>query len=143
MVDILHRIGAHGTSPEAAYRAVATRDGVAAWWIPGAGGEDQVGGTMTFGDLMKMRVVALEPTARVEWEVVGGPDDWMGTHITFEVKQEDDHAIVLFEHQGWAEANEHMHHCSTKWAVFLLSLKEYLETGQGRPGAEVLPTDNW
>jgi hypothetical protein len=26
-----------------------------------------------------------------------------------------------------------MHHCSTKWAVFLLSLKALLETGAGSP----------
>jgi len=26
-----------------------------------------------------------------------------------------------------------MHHCSTKWATFLLSLKDYVERGEGRP----------
>jgi hypothetical protein len=26
-----------------------------------------------------------------------------------------------------------MHHCSTKWATFLLSLKDYVEQGEGRP----------
>jgi hypothetical protein len=26
-----------------------------------------------------------------------------------------------------------MHHCSTKWAVFLLSLMNWLERGEGRP----------
>jgi hypothetical protein len=40
---------------------------------------------------------------------------------------------VLFKHQGWKEPVEFMHHCSTKWAVFLLSLKSLLET-KARPG---------
>jgi hypothetical protein len=26
-----------------------------------------------------------------------------------------------------------MHHCSTKWATFLLSLRDDLESGKGRP----------
>lgn len=26
-----------------------------------------------------------------------------------------------------------MHHCSTKWATYLLSIKSMLEAGQGRP----------
>jgi hypothetical protein len=29
-----------------------------------------------------------------------------------------------------------MHHCSTKWATFLLSLKQLLETGKGRPAPD-------
>jgi len=28
---------------------------------------------------------------------------------------------------------EFMHHCSTKWAVFLLSLRDWLERSEGRP----------
>ena len=41
--------------------------------------------------------------------------------------------FVLFEHEGWAEPVEFMHHCSTKWAVFLLSLKDWIERSEGRP----------
>ncbi len=26
-----------------------------------------------------------------------------------------------------------MHHCSTKWAMFLMSLKAFVETGRGAP----------
>jgi hypothetical protein len=26
-----------------------------------------------------------------------------------------------------------MHHCSTKWATYLMSLKSLVETGQGAP----------
>jgi hypothetical protein len=32
---------------------------------------------------------------------------------------------------SWKEPVEFMHHCSTKWGVFLLSLKSLLETGKG------------
>jgi hypothetical protein len=36
-----------------------------------------------------------------------------------------------------------MHHCSTKWAVFLLSLKALLETGKGAPWPTEVKLDIW
>lgn len=54
-------------------------------------------------------------------------------HDRLELKREDDCTIVLFQHQGWKEPVEFMHHCSTKWALFLMSLKDLVETGRARP----------
>jgi hypothetical protein len=48
-----------------------------------------------------------------------------------DLRTEGDFTIVLFAHRGWREPVECMHHCSTKWASFLLSLKAFLETGTG------------
>jgi hypothetical protein len=36
-----------------------------------------------------------------------------------------------------------MHHCSTKWGVFLLSLKSLLETGKGRAAPNEIKLDAW
>ena len=36
-----------------------------------------------------------------------------------------------------------MHHCSTKWAVFLMSLKSLVETGKGDPYPNDIKIDNW
>jgi hypothetical protein len=80
-----------------------------------------------------MKVLELQPARRVLWQVVDGPEEWIGTKISFDLKQEGDWTIVLFKHEGWKEPVEFMHHCSTKWAVFLLSLKSLLETGKGAP----------
>ncbi len=38
---------------------------------------------------------------------------------------------VLFKRQDWSEPVEFMHHCSTKWATYLLSLKSLVETQSG------------
>ena len=35
-----------------------------------------------------------------------------------------------------------MAHCSCKWAVFLLSLKDALETGKGRPFPDDIHIDH-
>jgi hypothetical protein len=80
-----------------------------------------------------MEVVALEPDDRVTWRVVDGADEWIDTLITFDIVAREDETIVLFKHAGWREPVEFMHHCSTKWATFLLSLKNWLERSEGRP----------
>ena len=90
-----------------------------------------------------MKVLDLQPATRVEWEVVDGPSEWVGTTITFDLRQQDDWTIVLFAHSGWAEPVEFMHHCSTKWATFLMSLKALVETGTGAPHPRDVPISDW
>ncbi|WP_405875279.1 MULTISPECIES: SRPBCC domain-containing protein [unclassified Streptomyces] len=90
-----------------------------------------------------MKVVELMPGKRVLWEVVDGPAEWIGAHVSFDLRQEGDFTIVLFAHRGWAEPVEFMSHCSTKWAVYLLSLKQLLETGQGTPDPADLQIGDW
>jgi hypothetical protein len=90
-----------------------------------------------------MRVLDVQRPALVLWEVVDGPEEWVGTRVRFDLKEEDGYTIVLFAHLGWREVGEFMHHCSTKWATFLMSLKEYVETGTGRPAPADLQVSNW
>lgn len=147
MVDILHRVGIKSSSPNDAYNALATRDGLAAWWTNDTQGESKVGGTIRFrfGELggFDMKVLELDPSRRVLWEVVEGPAEWIGTKVRFELRQEGDYTIVLFAHQGWREPVEFMHHCSTKWAIFLMSLKSLLETGKGSPWPDDVQISDW
>jgi uncharacterized protein YndB with AHSA1/START domain len=146
MVDILHRIGAT-VAPEKFYDALTTRDGLAAWWTTDTTGDGVVGDTIEFrfGDAggFDMKVLDQRPNERVEWEVTDGPAEWIGTHVSFDLKREGDYTIVLFKHAGWREPVEFMSHCSTKWATFLLSLKELAETGSGAPYPREVRVSNW
>ncbi len=45
-----------------------------------------------------------------------------------------DQTFVLFTHANWKKPGDLMRHCCTKRAIFLLSLKDWLERGEGRPG---------
>mgnify|MGYP000300617510 CR=1 FL=1 len=90
-----------------------------------------------------MTVLELEPSKRVVWRVAKGPDEWVGTQVCFALEQEGEQATVLFKHQGWKEPIAFMHHCSTKWAVFLMSLKSLLETGKGAPYPNDVKIDDW
>lgn len=143
MVDILHRIGARGVTPDAAYQAVATRAGVASWWIGDTTGDDAVGGTLQFGAGIAGTMVEKRPGEHVDWQITAGPKEWVGTHVTFDIRADGEYTIVLFSHSGWAQPVEFMHHCSTKWGVFLISLKQLLETGTGAPTPGDVHIDNW
>jgi hypothetical protein len=150
MVDILHRVGIKSSLSEV-HKALATRDGVAAWWTNNTQGESKVGGTLKFrfsaggADFggVEVKVLELRPAEVVLWDVVDGPEEWIGTTISFELKQDGEYSIVLFKHQGWKEPVEFMHHCSTKWAIFLMSLKSLVETGKGAPSPEDIKIDSW
>jgi uncharacterized protein YndB with AHSA1/START domain len=149
MVDILHRIGAQASQADV-YAALTTIDGLAGWWTEDTKGDCEVGGVirLRFAGAPEpagfdMLVLEAEPSERVLWEVQYGPEEWVGTQIEFELKREDDYTIVLFEHRGWDKPVEFMHHCSTKWATFLMSLKELVETGTGQPAPNDVAISNW
>ncbi len=147
MVDILHRIGITA-SPEDVYRALTTIDGLKGWWTESTMGDADPGGVIAFRfapvpDGFDMLVMDAKPGELVLWEVVDGPEEWVGTEVRFELKQEDGFTIVLFSHTGWREPVEFMHHCSTKWATYLISLKEYVQSGVGEPSPRDLVISNW
>ena len=151
MADIIHRIGIKAPAAQV-YKALSTIKGLSNWWTEEVVGDEKIGGKIEFtfrsdtGDVkgsMAMEVKELTPGKDVRWTCVDGPGEWIGTSVTFELSQQDDQTIIIFGHRNWREAVEFMAHCSMKWAVFLLSLREYIEKGKGRPSPHDLKIDNW
>ena len=145
MVDILHRVGIK-SSPNEVYKALATREGLAAWWTNDTQGESKVGGVLQFrfgAGGFDMKVLELDPAKRVLWQVVDGPKEWIGTRVSWDLKRDGEYSIVLFKHQDWKEPVEFMHHCSTKWAIYLMSLKSLVETGKGAPSPDDVRIGDW
>ena len=150
MSNITHRVGINA-SVDDVYNAIATVDGVAGWWTVDTSGESRIGNSMsvrfTKDDVeigsMAMTVTTMTPGMEVQWRVTDGPPEWIGTDITFSLSQQDGITILLFGHRNWRDAGEFMAHCSMKWATFLLSLRDFAETGTGRPSPRDLKIDNW
>ncbi|WP_326558599.1 SRPBCC family protein [Micromonospora sp. NBC_01796] len=146
MVDILHRVGIRSSVAEV-YGALTTTEGLAGWWTTNTRSEgDNLDRVLRFrfsAGGFDMKVLELDPGKRVLWEVVDGPEEWIGTQVDWGLDQADDYAVVLFKHQGWKEPVEFMHHCSTKWALYLMSLKSLVETGKGAPDPHDVKIDNW
>ncbi|MEV6930986.1 SRPBCC domain-containing protein [Dactylosporangium sp. NPDC051485] len=146
MADILHRVGVKTPAPDKVYEALTTIDGLAGWWTDDTKGDPAPGGVVAFRFPVggfDMEVQETRPRERVSWRVVAGPDEWVGTTIDFDLRQEGDYTIVLFQHAGWREPAEFMYHCSTKWAIFLMSLKSLVETGEGAPAPRDVQISDW
>lgn len=146
MTDIVHKVGIKGMSPSTVFLALTTVEGLAGWWTRDTRGSCALGGVIEFrfgpGGI-DMKVLELIPNQHVLWAVTAGPTEWTGTTVSFDLQQEDEWTMIRFKHMGWRESADFMHHCSTKWAVFLLSLKSLLESGKGAPAPDEIKLDSW
>jgi uncharacterized protein YndB with AHSA1/START domain len=151
MVNIIHRVGVKAPV-SGVYAALSTVEGVAGWWTIHTSGSSKIGGTIAvrfhstdgkeIGN-MTMEVIALDPNKKVHWRFTSGPEEWIGTDVTFTLSQDGEYTIVLFGHENWREGDAFTAHCSMKWATFLLSLRALVETGKGKPSPNDIKIDNW
>jgi uncharacterized protein YndB with AHSA1/START domain len=137
MVDILQRFGI-AAEPHQVYESLTTLDGLSSWWTRDVTGDPTPGGTIefTFGGpdrTVRVEVISAVPDEQVIWRCVHGPDEWLDTTMEFELQATETETVVRFAHAGWREPVEFMGHCTTKWASFLLGLKNGLEAGQATP----------
>jgi uncharacterized protein YndB with AHSA1/START domain len=147
MNDIRHRVGVAAPAARV-YEALATREGLSGWWTSDVRGESEVGEKLAFffggtEPAAVMEVTDLVPGRRVAWRCVGGAGDWVGTTFTFDLQDADDETAILFTNAGWREPIEFMHHCSTKWAYFLLTLRAGLQGGKATPFPDDEKISNW
>ena len=134
MATIYHQVGIKARLHDV-YEAIATTEGVTQWWTRSRGNPQQNGELEFIFDehIVKATVSSNTPHEYVEWTVLGEAGEWLNTRICFELEQKQEQVMVDFQHADWKQATRFMGHCSTKWAVFLLSLKDYMETGTGKP----------
>jgi uncharacterized protein YndB with AHSA1/START domain len=151
MVDIIHKIGIKAPLTQV-YAALSSVAGVAGWWTRETSGDAKLGGTVNVlfrspeGEekgRMGFELTKLVPNEQVVWRFSSGPEEWIGTDVTFQLARRGDHTVVLFGHRNWRQASEFTAHCSMKWATFLLSLRQYAETGTGQPAPSDLKIDDW
>ncbi|MGW6130533.1 SRPBCC family protein [Cellulomonas sp. NPDC055163] len=99
----------------AVYDALTRVDALAGWWTEDTRGSGDTvgGGTLAFrfpAGGFDMEVVELVPSERVVWRVVDGPAEWVGATVEWDLRQEGEHATVLFAHRSWREPVEFMQH---------------------------------
>lgn len=151
MVDIVHKIGIKAPLSQV-YAALSSVAGVSGWWTRETSGDDKLNGTINVlfrspeGEekgRMGFELTKLVPNEQVVWRFSSGPEEWVGTDVTFELIRRGDYTVVLFGHRNWRQASEFTAHCSMKWATFLLSLRQLAETGTGQPAPNDLKIDDW
>lgn len=155
MANIRHEL-IIGASAEKVYHAITTPPGLSAWWTPDTTSKADNILRFPFGAtyFKEMKVTAQQPFERVAWICIAGAQEWIGTTLSFELNEGNQHTIlnmypeiqgqlqqnknahvtiVRFQHDGWKEETPMHAECNYTWAQFLRSLKLYCETGRGIP----------
>lgn len=117
------------------YEALTTEQGLAEVWTRELSVSGRIGDTLSFqfgpDDLTKMRLAELAPDRRVVWECIDSDPQWVGTTITFELEEENGKTSITLCQSNWREVTPFYRLCNYNWAIFLYSLKLYLEKGKG------------
>ena len=136
MAEIKHRIGIAGSAADV-YELLSSDAGLSKWWTTDTSGAGDVGSIIEFrfGEGgPDFEVTELIPGRLVRWRHSGEmPTQWMGSEILFELSEDGKQTILNFSHYNWQQSDEFLAHCSTKWAVFMMSIKSCIETGRGKP----------
>ncbi|KGJ97999.1 SRPBCC family protein [Thalassotalea sp. ND16A] len=145
MNNISHRIGIKADISRV-FHALTTNQGLSQWWTRHTIGDASQGSILTFNfpdHGPSFKVVELIANKRVHWQHHGDmPEQWQGTSVIFELTQDEQQTWLHFYHKNWQQRCSFMSHCSMKWAIFMLSLKQFIETGCGRPFPDDIQIDH-
>jgi uncharacterized protein YndB with AHSA1/START domain len=144
MPDIMHLVKINA-SPDRVYQALTTSEDIRNWWTRNADLDGTIGGEgeFRFGSyggtqVTKVRVAELVPSVRVGWKITASfRPEWVDTTITFDLRADKDATVVLFAHRGFQRADDIYALCTTGWGYYLVSLQQYLQTGQGAPSPDI------
>lgn len=131
MADLLHEIVIDAKADEVT-QALTTQDGLRSWWTADSTAEPTVGSTAEFGFdnrqiVFRMKVEQIDPGQKVVWFCIGGPDQWVGTRVTWFVNEENGTTRLRFAHSDWKSIDGVYAICNTTWGHLMVVLKQYLE----------------
>ena len=123
------------------YEALTTQEGLGATWTTKLQVKPEIGfeNEFNWGEeyITKMQILELRPDEKVLWECTESDPEWIGTFICFKILVEKEGVTTLIlKHYNWQEVTDYYRSCNYNWAIFLLSLKQYLEEGKGEPYRE-------
>ena len=136
MAKVRHQVGIAGDIT-AVYRALHEPEGLNGWWATATEGTPGVGNVLDlhFADLVTLsfRIESLKDGELVALRCVSGPGPWQESTLKFSLRQGEDQVWVGLEHENPAASEDDFLYFSTKWTCYLLSLRDLIETGTGRP----------
>ena len=125
---------------ETVFAALATLDGPKNWWTRRVSGDASEGGDLRFafagvdGGCL-MHVDRADRPCFVQWSCRESTilPDWVGTVITFDLREHSAGCELHFRHAGLTPALDCFALCQRGWNQYLPSLQSYVETGKGQP----------
>jgi uncharacterized protein YndB with AHSA1/START domain len=129
-------------APGRAWDALTRPEEIARWWTDDLSATPEVGTLAEFRFrqgtfVIQFEVAELDQDEKVRWITRQGPatGHWAGTSVTWQLTPVHNGTWVVFNHDGFAQADERYEITRAWWEHFLVSLKSYLETGKGTPGS--------
>jgi len=136
MAKVKHRVGIEG-SVDAIYGCLTTNNGLSGWWATSSVGTAEEGKEieLDFSNLAVLcfRYEKLDLNEVVKMKCVSGPGPWQDSELLFELQNSVDQVFVTLTYQNDKSNEDDFMYFCTKWPMYLLSLKELIETGRGKP----------
>lgn len=115
------------------FEAVATPEGLGAWWHCQVEGTLAEGGEIRCRDGfdLRLRVDTLDAPELAHFQVLDGPEEWEGTELAVRVEPTPDGtgSVVRFWHGGFEYDDGVLPRVSFRWAIELDGLRRALEGG--------------
>lgn len=136
MARVRHRVGVAGNINQI-YRAMHEPPGLAGWWATTADGTPEVGHLVNLHfealTTLTFRLTALEENALVGFQCVSGPGAWQDSQLEFTFRRDEKQVWVGLIHENESASEDDFVYFSTKWPIYLLSMRDFIENGTGRP----------
>jgi len=136
MARVRHRVGIVGDIGTI-YKTLHEPAGLDGWWSTKSDGTPAAGQALTlhFAELavLSFSIEALEDQRRVSLRCISGPGPWLDSSLEFVLRQDADQVWVELAHENEAATEDDFLYFATKWPCYLLSLRDLIERGQGRP----------
>ncbi len=136
MASVRHRVGIRG-SPGEIFGSLVEPSGLTGWWATSASGSSVAGSALelTFGELVTLsfEIRDLKADSQVRLACSSELFPWRGSRLEFFLEEAEDQVFVTLTHSNDDADDESFLYFNTKWPIYLLSLRDFIETGTGRP----------
>ncbi len=133
MAKIKHRVGIVAPIGKV-WEALTTPEGLSGWWSSSATiTSEEV--QLEFKGLTKLTFSIINQEDLVHFHLQNIVDlpPWGGSDLEFHIMSVDDQVFVTLLHAHPDASDDDFQYFRTKWPIYLVSLKQYVETGTGNP----------
>lgn len=136
MATIKHRVGIVAPLQEV-WAALTEPKRLSGWWSSSADGNSEPNGTfnLKFTGLttLSFRVIQRKENHLLHLKNMDGPGAWKDSDLEFHLERSEEQVFLVLKHYSEQASEDDFQFFMTKWPIFLVSLKSYVETGKGRP----------
>jgi uncharacterized protein YndB with AHSA1/START domain len=137
MKTIIH-VSELAATPAAVFQALTTLPGLSSWWTTKVEGDAGPAGQIAFtfdGDFNPtMLVTRFDAPSVLEWRCVAGVEQWRENTFRFSLEAQGTSTRLRFRQDYASELSDDDYGAyNYNWGYYLESLRQYVETGSGRP----------